>query len=196
MSSGQTAGLHAGAALRADAERARLSEKERLKTMDTAATGSLAKTVYRDKTGKKVSEEELKALKRKTDKRYKDEDDDGEWRRGTAQKRQEEEAMQQIKKAAAQPFARTADDFELNSYQRDIIRDGDPMAHMIKVKPSSDDRPRYRGPAPDPNRFGISPGHRWDGVDRSNGFENKRWKMLNERKAVSLDSYKWSVEDM
>jgi pre-mRNA-splicing factor CWC26 len=56
--------------------------------------------------------------------------------------------------------------------------------------------PRYKGPPPPPNRFCIAPGYRWDGVDRSNGFERSIYAKLSDKKAVADMAYKWSVEDM
>lgn len=56
--------------------------------------------------------------------------------------------------------------------------------------------PLYKGPAPEPNRFGITPGYRWDGVNRGNGFEKKYFQSISARKAVSAEAYKWSTEDM
>lgn len=47
-----------------------------------------------------------------------------------------------------------------------------------------------------PNRFGIRPGYRWDGVDRSNGYEKKWFTVQNTKKAELEESYKWSTEDM
>ena len=56
--------------------------------------------------------------------------------------------------------------------------------------------PEYKGPPPPPNRFGIKPGYRWDGVDRSTGFEKRLFVHSNKRKAIEEEAYKWSTEDM
>lgn len=53
----------------------------------------------------------------------------------------------------------------------------------------------FRGFCP-PNRFGICPGHKWDGVDRSNGYEAKWLLQVNSQKALKDEAYKWSCSDM
>ena len=56
-------------------------------------------------------------------------------------------------------------------------------------------RPMYKG-APWPNRFNILPGYRWDGVERGNGFEKKRFLAENDRRAKATEAYRYSVGEM
>ena len=121
---------------------------------------------------------------------------------GSVQQRQLELARQEFEKVRQSDFARGKDDAEIDKIQRSAIREGDPMAHKsTKRKESERDdvrqkRPMYQGPKPKPNRFGISPGFRWDGNDRGNGFEDRL--LANQFSATQQkeDSYRWNVSGM
>jgi hypothetical protein len=70
------------------------------------------------------------------------------------------------------PFARHADDADMNEELKARERYGDPMLAYLKKQKSNGrgegrggGRPRCPHRAP-PNRFGIQPGYRWDGVVR------------------------------
>ena len=68
-------------------------------------------------------------------------------------------------------------------------KDGEVIESAVK-------KPTYKGPPAPPNRYGILPGARWDGVDRSNGFEKKYYESIVAKKSRDEEAYKWSIEDM
>lgn len=100
----------------------------------------------------------------------------------------------------SKPLARYANDADLEELQKNQEREGDPMLDYFREKKRKEGR---GGPVKQlfqgnfmPNRYGIRPGSKWDGVDRSNGYEKKWFEEQNKRRAVQDDSYKWSTEDM
>ena len=53
-----------------------------------------------------------------------------------------------------------------------------------------------KGSDPPSNRFNVRWGYCWDGVNCSNGFENKQFAMLANKVAAQTYAYKWSPKDM
>ncbi|XP_023797145.1 BUD13 homolog isoform X1 [Cyanistes caeruleus] len=160
-----------------------------------------AQTVYRDKSGRKrnLAQEQLEQ-RLKAEAESKREEQYAKWGKGLAQERQQQQNVEDAVKEMQKPLARYIDDQDLDRMLREQEREGDPMAALIKKRKAKEnkekEKPRYKGPAPPLNRFNIWPGHRWDGVDRSNGFEQQRFARIANKKAVQELAYKWSVEDM
>ena len=67
-------------------------------------------------------------------------------------------------------------------------------AHMKKK--TMQKKPIDKGPWVPPNRFGILPGYRWDGIDRGNKFEDRLLKKINETQSSKDIEHRWSTQDM
>ncbi|XP_014640626.1 PREDICTED: BUD13 homolog isoform X2 [Ceratotherium simum simum] len=177
-------------------------KKRDQESMAFEAEFQYAETVFRDKSGRKRNLKlERLEQRRKAEKDSERDELYAQWGKGLAQTRQQQQNVEDAMKEMQKPLARYIDDEDLDRMLREQEREGDPMANFIKKNKAKENknkkvRPRYSGPAPPPNRFNIWPGYRWDGVDRSNGFEQKRFARLASKKAVEELAYKWSVEDM
>lgn len=181
---------------------------------------AVATTTYRDKTGKKIDmvtefirQQETKEGEARANeaKRY-------ELNVGAAQKELARQGALEVVKAAHAPFARSKDDTELDARLRAVEREGDPMLISRKNEGGgritssaasaataqadgseiggSSRKPLYSGPSPAPNRFGIKPGFRWDGVDRGNGWEAKAFAAKNAAKAKEERRRAFAQTDM
>ena len=198
------AGLHSAAELREENEKTRQRENEMFARMHANTTGRGAETVHRDKTGRK-RDFKVEEAKKKVEERKKQEENEKfmEWGKGVKQSKSERDKVQDDLYEMTKPLARYKNDADLDQMLRDRERAEDPMLAFVQKKKAKEDvkagkkeKPKYKGPAPPPNRFNIPPGYRWDGVDRSNGFEKKRFSMLANKGASREEAYKWSTEDM
>ncbi|KFQ71662.1 BUD13 [Phaethon lepturus] len=199
MLSGVKAGLVSADVLRREQQELRRHERNN-KHLEEESRHS--ETVFRDKSGRKrdLVQERLEQRQKAEAKSERDEQY-AKWGKGLAQGRQQQQNVEDAIKEMQKPLARYIDDQDLDRMLREQEREGDPMADFIKKRKAKEnkekkEKPRYNGPAPPLNRFNIWPGHRWDGVDRSNGFEQQRFARIANKKAVQELAYKWSVEDM
>ena len=150
---------------------------------------------------KKDAEEER--LKEEKESKYKS------WSKGLKQAEDEKERIGEVLHEMAKPISRYIDDADRDEYLKKKELDDDPMLQFMRKKRKEEqiesatakgevyfEKPTYKGPEGPPNRFGIRPGHRWDGVDRSNGYEKKIFEKEADRHATREEAYKWSTEDM
>ncbi|KAF1825984.1 uncharacterized protein K489DRAFT_376378 [Dissoconium aciculare CBS 342.82] len=126
-----------------------------------------------------------------------------ESRKGDVQRREKEARRQELEDAKVMTFARHADDKGLNEELKERERWNDPMARLLATKKSSSatgsgksrsSGKSYQG-AFEPNRYGIKPGWRWDGVDRGNGFERKWFAARNRVKDQENLEYAWQMDE-
>jgi len=183
MESGAAAGLQTAAQVTAAMARKRNAELAEFKSTDAITAGKGAETIYRDASGRIVNIALQRAEARK--KQEAEEQKIAEQKkanRGDVQLANEAKYRSQVEAARYQPFARGVDDEEMNEELKDRDRWNDPAAAFLTSKKegkSVSGLPLYKGAAP-PNRYGIRPGYRWDGVDRGNGTEGLFFRKKNE----------------
>lgn len=118
---------------------------------------------------------------------------------GDVQRKDRDARKQQLEDAKAMPLARTVEDETMNEDLKAQQRWADPAAEFLS-KPaagsgvSGTGKPMYRGSF-QPNRYGIRPGHRWDGVDRANGFEKEWFASRNKKGRIESLEYQWQMDE-
>ncbi|KAM7185026.1 Pre-mRNA-splicing factor CWC26 [Rhypophila sp. PSN 637] len=210
MADGSHAGLQSAKALSAQLAKRQKEERkelERLKAERRAAGDGDGEPefILRDATGRRVDISMKKAEMRRAEKEAaQKEEAKKQALKGEVQLEMAKQRRELLEDAKLMPLARGKDDEEMNRELRAQERWNDPMAAFLEgdndpgggkgtKKPSSKRRPVYKGPAP-PNRYGIRPGYRWDGVDRGTGFEAERFKALNRRERNKGLEYSWQMD--
>jgi pre-mRNA-splicing factor CWC26 len=209
---GKKSGLSDAKELRNELLSIKKKEQNLFASISDEKLGKNAKTVFRDsKSGKIRDLEEEAILKYKEDsiKEKKDSEKKAKyekWSKGLVQTKQQEERLESDLHEMSKPLARYEDDSDLDKLLREREREDDPMLATIrknKAKHESKDgnetikvMPTYKGPTPPINRFKIMPGYRWDGVDRSNGFEKKYFERISNKESALEEAYRWSTQDM
>lgn len=223
MADGSHAGLQSASAVTAQLERRQREEREQFEAERRAAglvgARDHEETHYRDATGRRVDVGEARAAARRAARRIEDEEAARkEALRGEVQVEEARRRREELERARGMGVARGRDDEEMNRELRGQRRWNDPMARFLEAEEGggagagagaaesagksggkktgggASRRPLCKHPAP-PNRYGIRPGYRWDGVDRSNGFEAERFKALNRRERNKGLDYAWQMDE-
>lgn len=199
MESGAQAGLQTADQVTAAMQR-RLAE-EHARFAAEAQTGHGQETIYRDASGRVINI----AMKRAEARRQADDAAakaaaQADAQKGAVQQAQQHDRRQQLHEAKFLPLSRYADDVPLNEHLKQRPRWDDPAANFLSSSSSrrnagtSNNKPLYQGSYM-PNRYGIPPGHRWDGVDRATGFEQRYFAARNRARNRRDLEYAWQVDE-
>lgn len=163
-----------------------------------AGKGKAEETVYRDATGRRIDlTMRRQEARREADEKARKEREELEMQKGDVQRAEKERRKEELDEARFMPMARKIDDEDMNKELKEVERWNDPAAQFIVKKSkgkSVSGKPLYQGAAA-PNRYGIRPGHKWDGVDRGNGWEGERFKALNRRARNKDLDYSWQMDE-
>jgi pre-mRNA-splicing factor CWC26 len=198
---GKSAGLQSAKSVRAENETFRQREKQ---MFDSMAAPDSSRVVMRDRKTGRIRDFEAER-RREAEKQHeldKRKEVYDKWGRGVKQTEAYNSRLAEHAHEMNKPLARHADDTDLEEHLKKQERLGDPMLEYLRQKEKQQqrkagvpERPVYKGIVPD-NRFNIRPGYRWDGVDRSNGYEQKWFETQSKKEASKEEIYKYSVEDM
>ncbi|KAI1090696.1 Pre-mRNA-splicing factor of RES complex-domain-containing protein [Rostrohypoxylon terebratum] len=209
MSDGSYAGLQTAAAVSAQLAARRRAERSAYASDPTSHKEG--ETIYRDATGRRVDVSMKRAeLRRAAQEAEAAEMAKKEALKGDVQVEAARRRREELEDAKVMAVARHADDLDLNREMKEQVRWGDTMAQFIEprggggggggnaggggAKRKMKGKPVYQG-AWAPNRYGIKPGYRWDGVDRGNGFEAERFKAINRRERNKGLEYTWQMDE-
>ncbi|KAI9760145.1 MAG: hypothetical protein M4579_001865 [Chaenotheca gracillima] len=198
MESGAHAGLQSASQVTAAMARRRAEERARFESQDASASGRGQETIYRDASGRIINV----AMKRAEARKKAEEASAAaaaaeEAQKGAVQQAARASRQSDLREAKYMPVARFADDTALNEELKEKDRWNDPAAAFLtsrKAGKSITGKPLYKGGFA-PNRYGIRPGYRWDGVDRGNGFEKTYFQAMNRRKNIGELEYAWQMDE-
>ncbi len=196
MESGAHAGLQSAAQVTSALQARQAAERAHFASQSHSPTTQ--ETIYRDASGRIINVAMKRAeARRKLEAEAASEAAAVEAQRGAVQLAQRDQRRQEVQDAKYLTFARYADDEDLNRDLKSEQRWDDPAAAFLmekKTGKSVTGKPLYKG-AFMPNRYGIRPGHRWDGVDRGNGFEGKWFAARNKVKNRRELEYAWQMDE-
>jgi pre-mRNA-splicing factor CWC26 len=200
MGDGTHAGLQSAAAVEAQLENRRAEERAAWGAGEAGKKGRKAapeETVYRDATGRRIDISMRRAEARaEAEQKSREEREAAEAQAGDVQRAAKVAQREALEEAKYMPFARSVDDEEMNAELKSRQRWNDPAALFLKAEEkgkSVTGKELYKGAA-QPNRYGIRPGYRWDGVDRSNGWEAERFRALNRKERNKQLDFAWQMD--
>lgn len=198
MESGAHAGLQTADQVTAQLKHKQAEERRRFLRDGDEHSGKGKETIYRDASGRIINVAMKRAeARKKADKEAAEAAAELEAQKGEVQRAQQEQRKERLHDAKFMPVARYADDAELNEELREKQMWNDPAATFLqkkKLSKSVSGKPLYQGSAA-PNRYGIRPGYRWDGVDRGTGFEKEWFATRNRKDDLRNLDFAWQMDE-